>query len=324
MDQSFEDGDTFISKLRLSNQDFGPLVFVGVPVNPDLVSESVTENRSTAVQVLVADRDGVPKFVLQASRDQTVVPVGIRTFTSAFDRLELSQIGDRQTVISRFDGIAYLPTVEVLRSGSRGNFSYGWSGGAWWNASPNVSPNVVRNDFGDVEKKLGLYGNGLLSWSSTKVVQEKNVVKRVTSHSTGVRLAVNQNGRWAPHLSYMREVVRAGLIGAVQSVHVNLHWDHTWTAGTPFENIGDLVLYDFGIHWFDFVSSLVGDRARRITATRAFAVGQTMRVPMLAQVLLELEGGQASLVFDAHQRFGARDTTYVGGSQAASSVTVPV
>jgi predicted dehydrogenase len=137
------------------------------------------------------------------------------------------------------------------------------------------------------------------------------------ARARGVRLAVNQNGRWAPHLSYMREVVRSGLIGEVQSVHVNLHWDHTWTAGTPFENIEDLVLYDFGVHWFDFVSSLVGDRARRVTATRAFAVGQTMRVPMLAQVLLELEGGQASLVFDAHQRFGARDTTYVGGTNGS-------
>jgi predicted dehydrogenase len=137
------------------------------------------------------------------------------------------------------------------------------------------------------------------------------------AEARGVKLAVNQNGRWSPHLGYMREVVRAGLIGEVQSVHVNIHWDHTWTAGTPFENIEDLVLYDFGIHWFDFVSSLVGVRAHRVTATRAFAAGQTMRIPMLAQVLIELEGGQASLVFDAHQRFGARDTTYIGGSKGS-------
>ncbi|MFO1140823.1 MAG: Gfo/Idh/MocA family oxidoreductase, partial [Amaricoccus sp.] len=34
----------------------------------------------------------------------------------------------------------------------------------------------------------------------------------------GVRLAVNQNGRWAPHLAWMREAVRAGLVGTVQSV----------------------------------------------------------------------------------------------------------
>jgi predicted dehydrogenase len=133
----------------------------------------------------------------------------------------------------------------------------------------------------------------------------------------GVRLAVNQNGRFAPHLAYMREVVRAGHIGAVQSAHVSIHWDHTWTAGTPFERVDDLILFDFGIHWFDFLNSLVGERVTRVTATRAKVHDQTMPVPMMAQVLLELEGGQASVVFDAHQRYGARDTTYIGGTRGS-------
>ena len=48
----------------------------------------------------------------------------------------------------------------------------------------------------------------------------------------GRMLAVNQNGRWAPHLSWMREAVRAGLVGEVQSVHLSVHWDHSWIAGT--------------------------------------------------------------------------------------------
>ena len=77
----------------------------------------------------------------------------------------------------------------------------------------------------------------------------------------GVKLAVNQNGRWAPHMSWMREAVQAGLIGEVLSVHVSIHWNHGWIAGTPFEKIEDLILYDFGIHWFDFVSSIVGRKA---------------------------------------------------------------
>ena len=33
----------------------------------------------------------------------------------------------------------------------------------------------------------------------------------------GVKLAVNQNGRWAPHFAYMREAVRAGLVGDLVS-----------------------------------------------------------------------------------------------------------
>ena len=77
----------------------------------------------------------------------------------------------------------------------------------------------------------------------------------------GVGLAVNQNGRWAPHLSWMREAVRAGLVGQVHSVDVSIHWDHGWIKGTPFEAIDDLILYDFAVHWFDFLASFIGGSA---------------------------------------------------------------
>ncbi len=130
----------------------------------------------------------------------------------------------------------------------------------------------------------------------------------------GVRLAVNQNGRWAPHLAYMREAVRAGLIGDLISCHISIHWDHSWIKGTAFEQIDNLVFYDFAIHWFDFLSSVVGDRARSVFATTARAEGQQVAPPLLAQCLVQLDKGQASLVFDAATRFGPRDTTYIAGT----------
>ena len=37
------------------------------------------------------------------------------------------------------------------------------------------------------------------------------------------RLAVNQNARWAPHFSYMRQAVASGLIGEIQAVHFAVH-----------------------------------------------------------------------------------------------------
>ena len=58
-----------------------------------------------------------------------------------------------------------------------------------------------------------------------------------------VILAVNQNGRWAPYFSYMRQAARAGLIGDVQAAHFNVDWDHNWVAGTEFEKIKHLILY---------------------------------------------------------------------------------
>lgn len=135
--------------------------------------------------------------------------------------------------------------------------------------------------------------------------------------SNGVKLAINQNGRWAPHLAYMREAVRAGLIGELASCHVSIHWNHGWIKGTPFEEIDDLVLYDFGVHWFDFLASLIGNRATSVYATRTHAAGQHAKPPLLAQALVEFDGGQASLVFDGSTPFGPQDRTYVAGTKGS-------
>ncbi|MEM7722058.1 MAG: Gfo/Idh/MocA family oxidoreductase [Pseudomonadota bacterium] len=133
----------------------------------------------------------------------------------------------------------------------------------------------------------------------------------------GVKLAVNQNGRWAPYKAFMREAVRAGHIGEVISAHIAIHWTHGWTAGTPFDEIEDLILYDFGVHWFDFIASLVGDRATSVFASASPARGQANKVPLLAQAMVRLEGGQASLVVDGGVPHGPRDTTFVGGTKGS-------
>ena len=131
----------------------------------------------------------------------------------------------------------------------------------------------------------------------------------------GVKLAVNQNGRWAPHFSYAYQAVRAGLLGQVMAVHASVHWDHSWVGGTKFGEIKHLILFDFAIHWFDLVAQIFGDRpARRVYASTARSPVQQVQPSLLAQCLIEYESGQASLAFDAHTQFGARDRTYVTGS----------
>lgn len=137
------------------------------------------------------------------------------------------------------------------------------------------------------------------------------------ARDNGVKLAVNQNGRWSPHMAWMREAVRAGVIGDLISAHTAVHWNHDWIAGTPFEKIDDLILYDFGIHWFDFLRSVVGDRAQSVVAMAAPAPGQTARAPLMAQVLVRMEQGQASLVFDGGAPHGPRDTTYIAGTHGS-------
>lgn len=133
----------------------------------------------------------------------------------------------------------------------------------------------------------------------------------------GLKLAINQNGRWAPHMAWMREAVTRGLIGEINSVHVAVHWDHSWIQGTPFEKIDDLILYDFAIHWFDFLMSVAGDRVKGVVARKAHASGQKSRAPLLAEALVSFDKGQASLVFDGATAFGPRCTTFISGTKGS-------
>jgi len=140
----------------------------------------------------------------------------------------------------------------------------------------------------------------------------------------GVTLAVNQNARWSPHFSYMREAVRAGLVGDIEAAHCDVHWDHSWVKGTAFETTPHLILYDFAIHWFDFITTLMGDmRPKRVFATKVRGTTQDIAAPLLAQVAIEYPTAQASLVFDGHTRFGRTDRVFIAGSAGSLASSGP-
>jgi predicted dehydrogenase len=134
----------------------------------------------------------------------------------------------------------------------------------------------------------------------------------------GVKLAVNQNARWAPHFSYIREAARAGLLGSIDAIHCDVHWDHSWVKGTVFESVRHLILYDFAIHWFDFVRTVMDEAVpRRIFASMARSATQTINPALLAQAIIEYESTQVTLIFDGFTRFDHLDRTLVVGSEGA-------
>ena len=140
----------------------------------------------------------------------------------------------------------------------------------------------------------------------------------------GVQLAVNQNARWAPHFSYIRQAIETGLLGELSGVHCSVHWDHSWIAGTEFENVKHLILYDFAVHWFDLVTCFLnGRRAKHVYASTARTSSQTVRPALLGQALIEYDDAQASLAFDGDTKFGSQDRTYVTGSKGAISSVGP-
>ena len=173
-----------------------------------------------------------------------------------------------------------------------------------------------------IERAIGA-GKHVLSQKpfATDLATARRLVE--LAEAKGVTLAVNQNGRWAPHMAWMRAAVRAGLIGEITGLHVAMHWDHGWIATTPFDAVEDLIFSDFGIHWFDFAASLAGDRFRRVRATMTRAAGQAARPPLLGQAQVEMEGGQASLVFDGATPFGPGDATYIAGTLGSLASTGP-
>jgi len=120
-------------------------------------------------------------------------------------------------------------------------------------------------------------------------------------------LAVNQNGRWAPHFSYLRNAVAAGRLGTLTSADFAVYWPHDQiVAAVPeFATMTDLILYDFGIHWFDLVATLFAGHgpARGVTAHTGRRDGQVIPVATQAQVLVEYDEAQVSLVFRGSSRW---------------------
>lgn len=135
------------------------------------------------------------------------------------------------------------------------------------------------------------------------------------AHKMNRQLAVNQNGRWAPHFSYARQVVNSGILGEVFGAHLSCHWDHTWVRGSEFEKIKHLILYDYAIHWFDIVRCLLkGKKVKRVFASKARVPGQQLMPDLLAQALIEFDEAQATLAFDASLPAGSQERTFLSGT----------
>jgi predicted dehydrogenase len=102
------------------------------------------------------------------------------------------------------------------------------------------------------------------------------------ANRAGRRLAVNQNGRWAPHFSYIRKAIQGGAIGEVLGAHLGVQWNHDWVANTPFNKVHHVVLYDFAIHWFDILTCFMGAKNPKsvfasLTSAYTSAVGAGTR-----------------------------------------------
>lgn len=89
----------------------------------------------------------------------------------------------------------------------------------------------------------------------------------------GLRLAVNQNGRWSPAFRIATKLVQDGAVGDVIAVTHLYEINYAWTVGTWFEKTIHPIVYDYSIHWIDITRCWM--EGKRIEGARA----RTFRLP---------------------------------------------
>lgn len=136
------------------------------------------------------------------------------------------------------------------------------------------------------------------------------------ARAAGVTLAVNQNGRWAPHFAALRAVVAAGIIGDVVSADFQVNWPQDLVvADMPaFREMDDLVLFDFGAHWFDVVATLAPPGALAVQAEVDRRPGQAIGAPLQADALVTGAAFRSALSFRAGERFAETGAYRVSGT----------
>jgi predicted dehydrogenase len=119
------------------------------------------------------------------------------------------------------------------------------------------------------------------------------------ARSEGRELAVNQNGRWAPHFAFLLAAVRGGLIGTVTSADFSAYWAHDREVEhrPEFAEMPDLILYDFGIHWFDIIAQLFSGReATRVDSFVRTTPGQVISAPTSASTVIQFPEAEATVI----------------------------
>lgn len=131
----------------------------------------------------------------------------------------------------------------------------------------------------------------------------------------GVKLAVNQNARWAPHFSYMREAIARDAVGVVNAVDLDVYWGKD---DLPDHGREYLLFFDFAVHWFDILSCFLDDRTvERVWATtdRSPTQAADADANLLARATFEFDGAQASLTFDGDAPVASSSRAKVVGNR---------
>ena len=131
---------------------------------------------------------------------------------------------------------------------------------------------------------------------ATNIAEACSVVEE--AEKRGLRVAVNQNGRWAPPWRCASLLIKAGAIGQVQSI---THLFDTRLSWVPNSSHGSshFFIYDYSIHWVDITRCWLEDkelfkvRAQDLPAPQQSKDGSTMQTMWL---LMEYTDGTNAVI----------------------------
>jgi predicted dehydrogenase len=115
----------------------------------------------------------------------------------------------------------------------------------------------------------------------------------------GVRVAVNQNGRWSPPWRIATLLIEQGAIGDVIAVTHFLDRPLPPLVGTHFDELDHFVIYDYFVHWIDICRCwLDGKTVQAVRALDYRTPDQPAeaRSPWAAWVEIHYEDGASALV----------------------------
>lgn len=98
-----------------------------------------------------------------------------------------------------------------------------------------------------------------------------------------VKLAVNQQSRWAPAHRATKVLLDRGVIGRLYWIQHNIR-GHQDDAGTWYVTIPYFTLIDHGIHYIDLARFWAGKEANFVTCSMGFAPKQICEGPMIYNV----------------------------------------
>jgi predicted dehydrogenase len=100
---------------------------------------------------------------------------------------------------------------------------------------------------------------------SLEVAAAQEVVEK--ANRLGLKIAVNQNGRWAPAWRIATLLLQQGAIGDVLAVTHLYDMKFGWIPGTAFDELEHFAIYDYSVHWIDITRCWMA--GKQIEAVRA-------------------------------------------------------